>query len=86
MQLVTLTPGSGYFGTRGLLVVRGPGTDSLRLQDGGVILDIGGREPTSPSMRCGFSRASGRAGQVTVMRSSAADARVQMPDGAASGG
>jgi C-terminal processing protease CtpA/Prc len=50
MQLVTLTPALGaYFGTeKGLLVVRGPGVDSLKLQDGDVILDIGGREPTTP--------------------------------------
>src|SRR5262245_53115334 len=41
MQLVTLTPELGsYFGTqKGLLVVRGPGIDTLRLQDGDVILD-----------------------------------------------
>jgi hypothetical protein len=50
MQLVTLTAGLGsYFGTeKGILVVRGPGNDALGLRDGDVILDIGGREPTSP--------------------------------------
>jgi len=35
-----------YFGTdKGLLVVRAPRKDSLKLQDGDVILAIGGREP-----------------------------------------
>ncbi|HLF12633.1 MAG TPA: PDZ domain-containing protein, partial [Gammaproteobacteria bacterium] len=50
MQLVTLTPQLGsYFGAeKGILVVRGPGSDALVLQDGDVILDIGGREPATP--------------------------------------
>jgi C-terminal processing protease CtpA/Prc len=50
MQLVTLTPELGaYFGTsEGLLVVRGPESDALGLRDGDVILDIGGRKPTTP--------------------------------------
>ena len=50
MQLVTLTPALGaYFGTtKGLLVVRGPESGALGLRDGDVILDIGGREPTTP--------------------------------------
>lgn len=50
MQLVTLTPELGsYFGTdAGLLVVRAPADEALGLRDGDVILDIGGRVPSSP--------------------------------------
>jgi hypothetical protein len=50
MQLVTLTPLLGeYFGTEsGILVLRQPADESLGLRDGDVILDIGGREPTTP--------------------------------------
>ena len=51
MQLTTLTPQLGrYFGTdRGVLVVRAPSHGILTLQDGDVILSIGGRTPASPS-------------------------------------
>ncbi|HEX3843879.1 MAG TPA: PDZ domain-containing protein [Steroidobacteraceae bacterium] len=51
MQLTTLTPQLGrYFGTnRGVLVVRAPTHGILALQDGDVILSIGGRTPASPS-------------------------------------
>lgn len=51
MQLTTLTPQLGrYFGTdRGVLVVRAPTHGVLKLQDGDVILSIGGRTPASPS-------------------------------------
>lgn len=50
MQLVTLTPQLGeYFGTEsGILVLRAPADESLGLRDGDVILDVGGRVPTSP--------------------------------------
>ena len=50
LELVSLTPELGsYFGTEeGLLVVRAPRGEGLELQDGDVILDIGGRRPTSP--------------------------------------
>jgi S1-C subfamily serine protease len=50
MELVELTPGLGdYFGTdEGVLVVRAPKDDTLGLQDGDVILDIGGRKPVDP--------------------------------------
>jgi S1-C subfamily serine protease len=49
MELVALTPALGeYFGTEeGLLVVRAPANESLGLVDGDVILEIGGRAPTS---------------------------------------
>jgi S1-C subfamily serine protease len=50
MELVALSEGlGGYFGTdEGLLVVRAPATDELGLEDGDVILEIGGRVPSSP--------------------------------------
>jgi hypothetical protein len=72
MQLVTLTPALGkYFGTdKGLLVVRGPEDDAFGLRDGDVLLDISGREPTSPehAMRILGSFAAGEPMKVTVMR------------------
>jgi len=72
MQLATLTPELGaYFGTdKGLLVVRGPGSDSLKLRDGDVILDIGGRAPTSPehALRILGSFEPGEKLAITVMR------------------
>lgn len=51
MELVRLTPKLGhYFGTdRGVLVVRAPAHGVLSLQDGDVILSIGGRTPRSSS-------------------------------------
>jgi len=52
MELATLTPQLGrYFGTEeGVLVVRKPvHGDSLKLEDGDVILSIDGRKPTSGS-------------------------------------
>ena len=52
MELANLTPQLGrYFGTNeGVLVVRKPeGDDSLKLEDGDVILSIDGRKPTSGS-------------------------------------
>lgn len=46
-ELVTLTPKLGrYFGAeKGVLVARAPEDESLGLQDGDVIVAIGGREP-----------------------------------------
>ncbi|HEX5459998.1 MAG TPA: hypothetical protein VFX20_08505 [Steroidobacteraceae bacterium] len=51
MELITLTPRLGhYFGTdHGVLVVRAPTRGVLKLQDGDVILSIGGRVPASGS-------------------------------------
>jgi S1-C subfamily serine protease len=51
MELATLTPRLGsYFGTdKGVLVVRAPASDALKLEDGDVILTIDGRQPTSGS-------------------------------------
>jgi hypothetical protein len=72
MQLVTLTAGLGtYFGTsKGLLVVRAPTNSALQLRDGDVILDIGGREPTTPehAMRILGSFAEGETLKITIMR------------------
>ena len=50
-ELVPLTPKLGqYFGTeKGLLVVRAPADNRLKLEDGDVIVDIDGRTPSSPS-------------------------------------
>jgi S1-C subfamily serine protease len=49
MELVELNAGLGkYFGTdTGLLVVKAPSSDALKLEDGDVIQKIDGREPTS---------------------------------------
>lgn len=51
MELITLTPQLGrYFGTdRGVLVARAPTHGVLKLEDGDVILSIGGRIPASSS-------------------------------------
>jgi C-terminal processing protease CtpA/Prc len=72
MQLVTLTPVLGaYFGaSKGLLVVRGPERDVLGLRDGDVILDIGGREPTTPehAIRILGSFEAGEPMKITIMR------------------
>lgn len=51
MELITLTPRLGhYFGTdHGVLVARAPTRGILKLQDGDVILSIGGRVPAGSS-------------------------------------
>jgi membrane-associated protease RseP (regulator of RpoE activity) len=51
LEVTTLTPQlARYFGTeKGVLVVRAPKDDLLKLQDGDVIVSIDGREPTSSS-------------------------------------
>ena len=50
LELVEMTPQLGtYFGTEdGLLVVRSPDDSAYQLQDGDVLLSIGGRVPDSP--------------------------------------
>lgn len=50
MELVPMTEGLGrYFGTSdGLLVVRGPQSDEIDIDDGDVILSVNGRKPSSP--------------------------------------
>jgi S1-C subfamily serine protease len=73
LELVALTPGLGaYFGTQeGLLVVRAPNDAALELIDGDVILDIGGRTPTSPehAMRILRSFEPGETLRLQIMRS-----------------
>lgn len=51
LELTALTPQLGrYFGTdHGVLVLRAPAHGALKLQDGDVILSIGGRTPASRS-------------------------------------
>lgn len=51
MELARLTPGLGrYFGTdTGVLVVRAPPDRALGLEDGDVILSVGGRKPLDSS-------------------------------------
>ena len=72
MQLVTLTPELGtYFGTNtGLLVVRAPSATALGLRDGDVILDIGGRAPSSPehALRILASFEPGEKLKIAIMR------------------
>lgn len=50
LELVPMTPKLGqYFGTEtGLLVVRAPGQPGLPLEEGDVLLSIGGRTPEGP--------------------------------------
>lgn len=50
LELVPVTPKLGqYFGTdKGLLVVRAPATAGSKLEEGDVILSIGGRTPENP--------------------------------------
>ena len=72
MQLVALTPELGsYFGAdSGLLVVRAPNETALGLQDGDVILEIGGRTPSTPehALRILASFEPGEKLEVTIMR------------------
>jgi S1-C subfamily serine protease len=72
LQLATLSPGLGdYFGTNeGLLVVRAPKNPAVALKDGDVILEIGGRKPTSPehAMRILASFEPGETLRISVMR------------------
>lgn len=71
-QLVPLTPGLGqYFGTdKGLLVVHAPKSSDLQLQDGDVILKIGGRDPGDPThaMRILGSYGAGETLKIDIMR------------------
>lgn len=72
LELITLTPELGeYFDAdRGLLVVRAPDDDQLRLVDGDVILAIDGREPSSPrhAMRILRSYEPGESIRFTIIR------------------
>ncbi|MGI9263624.1 MAG: PDZ domain-containing protein [Gammaproteobacteria bacterium] len=72
MELVTLTPELGeYFGAdEGILVVRAPGEEALKLQDGDVIVDIDGRKPGDPAhaMRILRSYDGGEAVKLGIVR------------------
>lgn len=72
MELVELNAGLGkYFGTdTGLLVVRAPASDSLKLEDGDVIQKIDGREPQSVrhAMRILGSYQAGERLELEIMR------------------
>ena len=72
MELVKLTERLGsYFGTdEGLLIVRAPKNEELKLQDGDVIQSIDGRSPTSVNhaMRILGSYQSGETVNIEIMR------------------
>lgn len=71
-EFVTLTPQLGrYFGTeKGVLVARAPDDASLGLQDGDVIVAIGGREPQDGphAMRILRSYQPGEAVEIKILR------------------
>ncbi len=77
-EFVTVTPGLGrYFGTdQGVLVARAPQDATLGLQDGDVIVAIGGREPQNGrhAMRILRSYQPGEAVELKILR----DRRAQM--------
>lgn len=85
MEMVELTERLGsYFGTdQGLLVVRAPEDDALKLQDGDVIQSIGGREPKSVShaMRILGSYQSGEELELQIMRDRKKQTlKIEMPE------
>ncbi len=85
MEMVTLTERLGrYFGTdKGLLVVRAPDDENLKLQDGDVIQSIDGREPESVShgMRILGSYQSGEQLEMEIMRDKRKQTlKIEMPD------
>jgi S1-C subfamily serine protease len=71
-EFASLTPGLGrYFGAdKGVLVVRAPQDASLGLQDGDVIVTIGGREPENGrhAMRILRSYQPGEAVELKILR------------------
>jgi len=85
MEMVKLTERLGrYFGTaEGLLVVRAPDNDVLKLEDGDVILSIDGRKPKSVShaMRILGSYQSGEKLEIEIMRDKRSrTVEIEMPD------
>jgi predicted metalloprotease with PDZ domain len=85
LELVPITPKLGqYFGTdKGLLVVRSAGAPGTSLEEGDVILTIGGRTPESPrhAFRILGSYQPGEKVKVEVLRSrKRLTLDVQMPD------
>jgi len=71
-ELVKVTPALGrYFGTdKGVLVARAPTDATLGLQDGDIIVAIGGREPQSGShaMRILRSYQPGESVEIRILR------------------
>lgn len=85
LELVTLTEDLGrYFGTdEGLLVVRAPDDDALKLRDGDVIKRIGGREPRSVThaIRILGSYQAGETLEIEIMRDRRRQTlEIEMPD------
>jgi len=85
MELVSLTEDLGrYFGTdKGLLIVRAPQDQSLKLRDGDVIENIDGRVPSSVShaMRILGSYQSGETLEIEIMRDKKRHTvSIEMPD------
>lgn len=85
MEMVALTERLGsYFGTvDGLLVVRAPEDEALKLEDGDVIQSIGGRVPNSVShaMRILGSYQSGEKLEIVIMRDrKKRTLSIEMPD------
>ncbi len=85
MELAELTEGLGrYFGTsEGLLVVRAPAGDELKLQDGDVILSVDGRKPqtVSHAMRILGSYQRGETLKIEIMRDKRkATIEIEVPD------
>jgi C-terminal processing protease CtpA/Prc len=85
MELVMLTERLGsYFGTdEGLLIVRAPRNEELKLQDGDVIQSIDGRKPTSVNhaMRILGSYQSGETVKIEIMRDKRKQAiSIEVPD------
>src|SRR6185312_2701114 len=72
MQLVAMTPGLGqYFGTdKGLLVLHVPKDSALQLQEGDVIMQVGGRDPGNAPhvMRILSSYGPGESVKLDIMR------------------
>jgi len=85
MEMVKLTEKLGsYFGTdEGLLVVRAPSNEDLKLEDGDVILNIDGREPRSVehAVRILGSYQGGEALSIEIMRDKRKRTiEIEMPD------
>jgi S1-C subfamily serine protease len=84
-EFVTLTPGLGrYFGAeKGVLVARAPGDASLGLEDGDVIVAIGGREPQNSrhAMRILRSYQPGEGVEIRILRNRRAETlRASIPE------
>jgi S1-C subfamily serine protease len=79
-EFLDLSPDLGrYFGTsKGLLVVRAPKDQRLKLQDGDVILDIDGRVPTSGSHALQILN-SYRAGETLKLHIMRQQKRIELP-------